>query len=141
MEKEIKLKAEEILNIHVQCEDSMDTKDGPEGYLAVIPITGGTFDGKISGKVIPGGADWNMRQKKGGHVFAKYLLQTDNGEYIAIENEGYIGHEQQTRIVTVPHFTADENGKYEWLNYGVYVGSLQGGKEPGQVEITVYRML
>lgn len=138
---EVNLKAEKIASIHVQCEESMDTKEGPEGYLAVIPIVGGTVEGKINGRVIPGGADWNTRQKKGGHVFAKYLLQAENGEYIAIENEGYIGQEQKRDIVTVSHFTADENGAYGWLNYGVYVGSLQGGKEPGQVEIVIYRML
>lgn len=139
--KETSLKAEKILCVHVQCENSMDTKDGPEGYLAVIPIVGGSVEGRINGRVIPGGADWNTRQRKGSHVFAKYLLQADNGEYIAIENEGYIGQGQETCIVTVPHFTADENGEYGWLNYGVYVGSLQGGKEPGQVEIEIYRML
>lgn len=141
MDQEINLKAEKILSIHVQCGDSMDTKEGPQGYLAVIPITGGTFEGKISGKVIPGGADWNMRQKNGGHAFAKYVLQADSGEYIAIENEGYIAQGQDAVIATVPRFTADENGAYGWLNYGVYVGSLQAGIQPGQVEIIIYKML
>lgn len=135
------LKAQKILDLHVQCTDSLDVKEGPEGYLAVIPIVGGTFEGEICGKIISGGADWNTRKKNGAHVFAKYLLQADNGEYIAIENEGYIGNEQNTVIVTVPHFTANEEGQYSWLNYGVYTGSLKGGKEPGQIEISIYKML
>lgn len=141
METTEKLEAEMIIRIHVQCTDSLDVKDGPEGYLAVIPIAGGTFDGKITGKVISGGADWNTRKENGSHVFAKYLLQADNGEYIAIENEGKIGKDQNTVIATTPRFTADEKGAYAWLNYGTYVGSLTVGKEPGQIEITIYKML
>ena len=33
MAGEIKLSAEEVLKIHVQCEDSMDVKDSRDGYL------------------------------------------------------------------------------------------------------------
>ena len=140
MAGEIKLSAEEVLKIHVQCEDSMDVKDSRDGYLAVIPIVSGTFEGKIGGKIVPGGADWSTRQKNGAHVFAKYLLQADNGEYIAVENEGFLGNGQDPCIKTVPKFKADENGAYAWLNYGVYVGKLEAGEKPWQVEITVFRL-
>ena len=53
-------------------------------------------------------------------VFAKYLLQTDDGVYIAIENLGYkyVEQEKNSVIQTRPSFHAPR-GKYEWLNYGV----------------------
>jgi hypothetical protein len=69
------------------------------------------------------------------------LLKTEDGEYIAIENEGKIKFDESTRVKTTPRFQADASGKYAWLNSGCYVGTLDAGKEPGQVEITIYRLL
>ena len=74
------------------------------------------------------------------HVFAKYLLKTEDGEYIAIENEGRINFNSSGFIKTTPRFQVSSTGKYAWLNTGVYVASLDGGKEEGQVEITIYRL-
>jgi hypothetical protein len=138
----MQLEAEEIMKIHVQCEPDMEVKNDGSGYLRVIPIVSGWFEGKIQGKIIPGGADWNTTRDNGiSHVFAKYLLQAEDGEYIAIENEGKINfQESEGRIKTVPRFQVDHNGRYAWLNCGVYVGELQGGKEPGQVEIIIYKL-
>lgn len=137
------LKAEEILKIHVQCNDAYEIKNDGAGYLNVIPIAGGNFTGKINGIVVSGGADWNTRRANGdSHVFAKYLLQADNGDYIAIENEGKIGSKDwDNRIKTVPRFQVNEESDFAWLNSGVYVGELIGGKEKNQVEIIIYRLL
>lgn len=139
----IDLKAELVLELHVQCTPHIEVGSGLNGLLKVIPIIGGTFQGKLSGKVISGGADWNTaKSEQFSHVFAKYLLQTVDGEYIGIENEGIIDNTHpETVIKTVPSFTANQNGEYGWLNYGIYVGSLEGGKEPGFVDIKIYKML
>lgn len=135
------LDAELIVKLHVQCEQTMEVKNDGSGYLRVIPIVGGTFEGKISGVIVPGGADWNTTRENGiAHVFAKYLIKTDDGEFIAIENEGKIKFEEKSIIKTSPRFQADTSGKYAWLNSGVYVASLEGGKQEGQVEITVYKL-
>ncbi|BCJ97915.1 DUF3237 domain-containing protein [Anaerocolumna chitinilytica] len=138
----VQLEAEEILHIQVECSEPLPVKDGLDGYLRVIPITGGTVSGKITGEVISGGADWNT-EKAGqcSHAFAKYLLRTDDGEYIAIENEGIIAHGSDSFIKTSPRFTADKNGKYAWLNQGVYAGSLQPGEGKISVVIRIYRLL
>lgn len=136
------LDAELIMTLQVSCERDMEVRNDGSGYLRVIPIIGGTFDGKINGSVVSGGADWNTTRENGiAHVFAKYLLKTEDGEYIAIENEGKIRFEEPSRIKTTPRFQADASGKYAWLNSGCYAGSLDAGKEPGQVEITIYRLL
>ena len=77
----MELKAEEIIKLHVQCEESYAVKHDGAGYLNVIPIVSGSFDGKIRGQVINGGADWNTRRDNGSaHVFAKYLLRAENGD-------------------------------------------------------------
>ncbi len=135
------LEAELIMKLYVQCESTMEVRDDGSGYLRVIPIVGGSFEGKLNGVIVSGGADWNTTRENGvAHVFAKYLLRTEDGEYIAIENEGKIRFDEQSMIKTTPRFQADSSGKYAWMNYGVYVGSLDAGKKENQVEITIYRM-
>lgn len=135
------LDAEIIMKIHVQCEKAIDVKNDGSGYLRVIPIVGGTFEGKLNGAVVAGGADWNTEKENNiYHAFAKYLLKTDDGEFIAIENEGKMDAKDNRFIKTSPRFQADAKGKYAWLNSGVYVGSLDIGEKEGQIEITIYRL-
>lgn len=75
-------------------------------------------------------------------MFAKYLLQTDDGVYIAIENRG-----RNNKKAAAPHIMTRltffaPRGKYEFLNYGVYVGALKSTQIDGVsgVEIKVYKM-
>jgi hypothetical protein len=135
------LQAELIMKLHVQCEKTMEVRNDGSGYLRVIPIVGGTFEGKLRGEVVSGGADWNTTRDNGvAHVFAKYLIKTEDGEYIAIENEGKIKFDETSTIKTAPRFQADSMGRYAWLNSGVYVAALDAGSHEGQVEITVYKL-
>lgn len=147
----VSLEAELIMELEVLCPDRPEVGGNETGFLKVIQITGGTFKGeKLSGKVVPGGADWNLSYGDykennviGRKVFAKYLLQTDDGIYIAIENLGYRLNDGSTPVIaTNPSFFAPE-GKYHFLNYGVYVGSLEGKDFDGVrgVHIKIYKML
>ena len=88
-----------------------------------------------------GGADWNTTHNDGvSHVFAKYLLLTDDGEYIAIENEVFIDSKFEATIKTKPTFVANKEGKYSFLNHGVFVGSLYRLPDSkDMVDIVIYR--
>jgi len=57
----------------------------------VIPITGGTVDGpRLTGKVLPGGADWQSIRADGtADILARYSLQADDGTIISVVNPGY----------------------------------------------------
>ena len=151
--KTAELKAEEVFRLRVDCpeEDRLAVGASDYGFLRCIQIRGGHFEGeRIRGRVVPGGADWNTGFGSDDpnafsclHVFAKYLLQTDDGVYIGVENEGYISKKsERPQIVTTPHFRAPR-GKYEWLNYGAYAGSLSGSVVNGVrgVDIVIYRLL
>ena len=52
----------------------------------VIPILGGTFEGpSIRGRVLPGGADWQLVHANGSaELDARYTLQTDTGALISV---------------------------------------------------------
>ena len=150
----ITLDAELVMTLRVDCpeEDRLVVGGNDWGYLRVIQIRGGPCEGeRRRGRVVPGGAAWNLgvggdseESVNSRTVFAKYLLQTDDGVYIAIENLGYkhVDNSQNTRIQTTPSFHAPR-GKYEWLNFGVYVGSLSSSVKDGVrgVDITIYKML
>lgn len=151
MEK-VMLEAEKVMTINAICpqEERLCVGQNDYGFLRAICITGGWFEGeKLKGKVVPGGADWNTGF--GGNepdsftssdMFAKYLLQTDDGVYIAVENRARRNKKMETpNIMTRPTFFAPK-GKYEFLNYGVYVAALRSVDINGVsgVEITVYQM-
>jgi hypothetical protein len=65
--------------------------DTPYGERRVIDITGGTVEGpRLNGKVLPGGADWQIVRADGVvHLQARYTLATDRGGLILVNAEGY----------------------------------------------------
>jgi Protein of unknown function (DUF3237) len=122
-----------------------DVGDTVSGHQRLIPITGGTFEGpRLRGKVLPGAADWNLQRNDGVTVVsASYFLQTDDGVYIKILNQGINpkaapGPGGRPRF-TVPCFEAPK-GRYEWLNQAVFVGTLRPG-DPGTVRIQVFKLI
>lgn len=152
---DVQLGAKLIFKLSVDCDPGKEVGMLDGGFLTAIPITGGTFEGDglngegIRGKVLCGGADWNTRfgpnppeETEASHVFAKYLIQTDDGVLIHIENGGYKSWKPgaQTKIITTPHFQVQKDSKYAWLNYGVYVGTLESREDHTGVEIQIFRM-
>lgn len=139
----MQLEADLVFELNVEVGEVQEVGKTPKGLLRLIPITGGTFSGpQIRGKVISGGYDWNTALNDDmAHVFAKYALQTEDGVFIAVENEGYLDFRAQNSIIkTTPRFQVAD-GKYDWLRSGVFVGSLEAGQAgtPG-VRIKIYKM-
>jgi hypothetical protein len=56
----------------------------------IFPITGGSVSGpRLSGLVLPGGADWQSVLPDGtARVFARYTIQAEDGTLISITNSG-----------------------------------------------------
>ncbi|HJC72119.1 MAG TPA: DUF3237 domain-containing protein [Candidatus Ruthenibacterium merdavium] len=81
-----------------------------------------------------------MHPNGNAHVYARYLLKTEDGAVIQIENEGVLS-EDSGGFVTTPKFAADASGSYAWLNSGVYAGTLKASESPEySVEITVFQL-
>ncbi len=125
------------------------------GLRRIINITGGTFSGpRLSGKVLPGGADWQIIKSDGiTELEAKYTLETDDGALIYITNWG-LRHgpkEVMEKLMageyvspdayyfrTVPRFETGTE-KYAWLNGLIAVAS--GERQADKVMINVYEVL
>jgi hypothetical protein len=99
------------------------------GMRNIIPITGGTVSGRITGKVLMGGADYQLLTPPAS-IDAHYLWETDDGELIIVRNGGEFGG-------LVPTFETRVDGPYAYLNTGSYLSSPPGMGQGG-VALTFY---
>lgn len=99
------------------------------GNRNIIPITGGTLSGRLTGKVLMGGADYQLLSPPPS-IDAHYLWQTDDGEIIIVRNGGSFG-------TLVPTFEARVDGPYAYLNSGRYLSSNPAMGQGG-VALTFY---
>ncbi len=72
------------LELRVEVGPPQEFGQVPRGRRRIIPILGGTFEGpNIRGKVLPGGADWQIVRADGfADLDTRYLSQTDSGSLI-----------------------------------------------------------
>jgi hypothetical protein len=101
----------------------------PLGHRQYIPITGGTIAGpKLTGEVIPGGWDFQLRYAGGcGTLSADYFLRAQDGTVIHILNESFscgMRGPGGERSFFRPRFEAPK-GPHEWLNSGTFVAELE----------------
>ena len=99
------------------------------GNRNIIPITGGELSGRITGKVLMGGADFQNLSPP-ATIDAHYLWQADNGEIIIVRNGGSFGS-------LVPSFETRVDGPFAYLNAGRYLSSNPGVAQGG-VALTFY---
>jgi hypothetical protein len=109
------------------------------GERRIVPITGGRFEGRIQGEVLPGGADWQI-VTSGGAAFleARYTIQTTDGALIYVCNKGVrqgtpdvmsrLAHGDRVDPAeyycrTTPSFESSDP-VYSWLNTIIAVGSV-----------------
>jgi hypothetical protein len=125
-------RGEMILTEAVALGRSQPLQAGKRGNRNVIPITGGTLTGLVSGKVLFGGADYQSLGGGGPAIDARYLWQTGDGEVIIVRNTTNAG------IGLVPTFETRVDGRHAWLNAGKYLSS-NPGMSAGGVSISMYR--
>jgi hypothetical protein len=112
-----------------------------KGLRRIIPILGGTCDGpRLSGEVIPGGADWQYVRPDGVlSLEARYTIRASDGALIQVINRG-MRHgpaeimAQVMRGETVPanayyfrtvaEFEAPI-GVHDWLNKAIVLGEAE----------------
>ncbi len=99
------------------------------GNRNIIPITGGDLSGRITGKVLAGGADYQNLSGPPA-IDARYLWQASDGEVILVRNTTSTGG-------LVPIFEARVDGPYAYLNTGLFLSSNPGIANGG-VKITMY---
>jgi hypothetical protein len=119
----------------------------PLGFRRRVPIIGGTFQGpRIRGRVLPGGADWQLQRADDYTVIeADYMIEAEDGTPIHVFNRGLTNSRvkgaPRRYVRTVPQFEAPD-GPHAWLNQSIFVGGLlpapPGG--PLSVRVRVFRL-
>jgi hypothetical protein len=76
--------------VRAQVGPSLELGTTPAGRRRIVSILGGTFGGPgLRGRVLPGGADWQIVQADGlTQLDSRYTLQTDEGAFIYVQNAG-----------------------------------------------------
>ena len=76
--------------LRAELADIVDVGFTPMGHRRVVNILGGHFEGdRLSGSVLPGGADWQWVRSDGTiDLDARYTLKTDQGELIQVTSQG-----------------------------------------------------
>ena len=111
-------RGEQLISENVTLGASQSVGAAKKGNRNIIPITGGILSGKITGKVLSGGADYqNLANPP--TIDARYLWQTSDGEVIIVRNGGSFG-------LLAPSFEVRMDSKYAWLNKGLYLSSNPG---------------
>lgn len=114
----------QVLTETVTLGSSISIGASKRGSRNIIPITGGTTSGKVAGKILDGGADYQL-----GGLDARYTLAPNDGELIIVRNCGPGS--------LYPVFEARVDGPYNFLNVNKYASSGPG-MVSGGVTITFY---
>ena len=133
---------EPVLELYVTLSDKVEIGQSDDGERFIVPITGGFFVGQgIKGEVLSGGADWQVVRADGVKtITALYSIKTDDGQVIVVDNRGITFSDDDVSYKrTIPKFHAPQ-GKYDWLNKSLFVGTITSIQKPRAVIIRVYKV-
>ena len=148
------LRLESLLKADIALAAPQELGETPQGRRRIINITGGTFRGeRLSGKVLPGGADWQVIRADGvADLDARYTLETGDGALIYVRNHGYrhgpadvlkklaAGEEVDPSLYymrTAPLFETGD-ARYAWLNRLICVGT--GARKKSSVHLEIFEV-
>jgi len=116
------LKLQALFKADIELAPALELGAGPLGRRRIIAITGGRFCGeRLSGRVHPGGADWQVIRADGvADLDARYTFETDDGALIYMTFTGL--RDDTTRYFrTLPRFETAAP-QYAFLNRLLAVG-------------------
>src|ERR1700722_17596117 len=139
--------------INAQVAAPFDVGDTPRGHRKIIPVTGGTLQGPgIEGRILPGGADWQIVRPDGVvEVSARYTAEIAGKGLLYIVNEGIrratpeimarlnAGESLDESLYyfrTAPRFET-AIPEYAWLMESTFVGAA--GRNPHDVRVRFWK--
>ncbi len=125
-----------------------------QGERRIVPITGGHVSGRLTGRILPGGADDQMLCADGvTRLDARYLIETTDGALIHVENSG-LRHGPPELMERIrrgepvdpsaiyfrcsPRFHTTSE-PYRWLTRALFVGT--GERGPDDVRLAIFEIV
>ena len=145
---------EPIIRIQAELGEIVDAGTTPYGGRRVIEILGGRVEGRIAGRILSGGADWQIIRSDGvADIQARYVIEADGGARVLVTSNGlrYGPAEILAAIArgekvdpslyyfrTVMRFEASAPS-LDWLNR--VIGIARGARERLSVKLDVFELL
>ncbi len=141
--------------LNAQVAAPLDVGETPRGRRRIIPITGGSLEGPgIVGRVLPGGADWQIVRPDGAvELHARYTVEIIGKGFLYIVNEGIrlatpeimarlnAGEAVDQSLYyfrTAPRFET-AIPEHAWLMDSIFVGVAQ--RNPHDVRVRFWKVL
>ena len=135
------------LQLKVTLGEAYGIDNTQHGRRTVIPITGGTFEGKgLKGTIVNGGADYQLNAEGRTELEAIYCIKTDDGIYIHVRNRGIIANGKDADgkptfyFRAAPQFEAPADSKYGWLNNALFVCAPSFSSDFKGIVLNVWRI-
>jgi hypothetical protein len=143
-----------IFRIHADLGEIVDAGTTPYGGRRTIEILGGRVEGKLTGRILTGGADWQIIRSDGvADIQARYVIEADSGARVLVTSNG-LRHgppevlaaiargepvdPSQYYFRTVLRFEASD-ARLDWLNR--IIGLARGARERLAVKLDVHEVL
>lgn len=140
--------------LHAEVGPPIDVGETPRGRRRMVPIVGGRFEGPgLRGRVLPGGADWQLVHGDGtSELDSRYVLEVEQGGLIGVRNRGLrraapdvmgrllAGEPVDPALVyfvTTPTFETGA-ADLQWLTRSLFIGT--GRRQPRTVEIEFWKI-
>ena len=137
--------------LHVELGPLREMGPGRAGQRRIIPITGGTVTGRLTGTILNLGADWQTIFADGAaDIDTRYAMETHDGALIEIVNKG-VRHgppEVMARLARGEAVDPAEyyfrttarlesgDPRYAWVNHLILVG--RGARDASGVEMHLF---
>jgi len=84
------LAAQPIFTLHAELDDILAFGTTPYGERRAVNIVGGRVAGeRLNGRILPGGADWQIIRADGvADIRARYTIEAEDGGLILVNSEG-----------------------------------------------------
>ena len=149
------ISSEPIFRIYCEVANIIDLGAAPFGHRRVVNLLGGTVSGaKLSGRVVPGGTDWQIMAADGAlDIHARYTIESDAGALIQVDSRGLrngppdvmarLGRGEDVDpslyyFRTVMRFTT-AHPSTAWLNR--ILALAKGAREKNAVKLAVFEVL
>ncbi len=144
-----------VFHLRVEVAAALELGETQQGRRRIIPIIGGTVEGpRLAGRVLPGGADWQIIRGDGcAELEARYTIEAEDGALIAVANRGLRHAPPEIVAKLLAGEPVDPAAYYfrctpvfetaapahRWLTRTVFAAT--GERRPDLVEISVYALL
>lgn len=146
---------EPIFRIHCKLANILDLGPAPFGHRRVVNILGGPVTGaRLSGRVLPGGADWQILAADGSaDIHARYTIESDAGALIQVDSKG-VRHGPPDVLARLARGEDVDPSRYyfrtvmrfetahpsvDWMNR--ILALARGAREKNAVKLDVYEVL